>query len=68
MDKPHRRLRRAQLQQPVIVAGATTPADLEKVEKQTVQKYQELRARIERRDKIAKWEAKLNLKRKLMVR
>ena len=68
VDKPHRRLRKAQLQEPVVVAGARTKLEIEKVEKATAEKYRELHARLERRDKLAKWEEKLKLKRKLMVR
>lgn len=68
VDKPHRRLRKSQLAEPVIVAGPQRKPEIEKLEKATAQSYKELQARMERRDKLAKWEEKLSLKRKLMVR
>ena len=66
VDKPHRRLRKAQLQEGFVVGGRFK--DIQRVEKETVARYNELKSRIERRDKIAKWESKLDLKRKLLVR
>lgn len=68
VDKPHRRLRKEQLKEPIIVAGVKRKAELAQAETEMKKQYRELQARIQRRDKITKWEQKLELKHKLMVR